>query len=154
MTVGVVLSVLGEFASIFSLSCLTVGTWENSTKAKMSLGAGIMFISAGRAKDKDNSKKSNGRSDKRETQQRYYFSLARYCHRVGFRCIFFSCEVKKIRCFCISNVFFSGVCGVVGASIYAHQLATSSRISTYNSDKIEYGGDKLDGMGMIEEIPT
>lgn len=72
MIVGVVLSVLGEFASTFSLSCLTVNTLENSTKVKMSLGAGIMFIIAGRTTDNDNSKKSNSRSDKRETLQRYY----------------------------------------------------------------------------------
>ncbi|XP_075875915.1 claudin-18 [Nelusetta ayraudi] len=47
MTVGMVLSVLAEFASIFSLTSLTVSTVEDSTKAKMSLGAGIMFIIAG-----------------------------------------------------------------------------------------------------------
>lgn len=53
MTVGMVLSVLAEFASIFSLTSLTVTTVEDSTKAKMSLGAGIMFIIAGRDLDND-----------------------------------------------------------------------------------------------------
>lgn len=53
MTVGMVLSVLAEFASIFSLTSLTVSTVEDSTKAKMSLGAGIMFIIAGRDLDND-----------------------------------------------------------------------------------------------------
>lgn len=53
MTVGMVLSVLAEFASIFSLTSITVGTVEESTKAKMGLGAGIMFIIAGRASDND-----------------------------------------------------------------------------------------------------
>ncbi|KAE8291128.1 Claudin-18 [Larimichthys crocea] len=47
MIVGVVLSVLGTFISVFSLSCLTMNKMEESSKAKMSLTAGIMFIIAG-----------------------------------------------------------------------------------------------------------
>ncbi|KAM3865986.1 claudin-18 [Diretmus argenteus] len=47
MVVGVVLSVLGSVISVFSLTCLTMNTMEVSSKAKMSLTAGIMFIIAG-----------------------------------------------------------------------------------------------------------
>lgn len=47
MIVGVVLSVLGAFISVFSLTCLTMNSMEDTTKAKMSLTAGIMFITAG-----------------------------------------------------------------------------------------------------------
>ncbi|KAF0047168.1 hypothetical protein F2P81_000801 [Scophthalmus maximus] len=47
MIVGVVLSVLGAVMSIFSLTCLTMNSMEDTTKAKMSLTAGIMFIIAG-----------------------------------------------------------------------------------------------------------
>ncbi|XP_073347569.1 claudin-18 [Pagrus major] len=47
MIVGVVLSVLGTFISVFSLTCLTMTSMANTTKAKMSLTAGIMFITAG-----------------------------------------------------------------------------------------------------------
>ncbi|XP_047446054.1 claudin-18 [Mugil cephalus] len=47
MIVGVVLAVLGTVISVFSLSCLTMNKMEDTTKAKMSLTAGIMFIIAG-----------------------------------------------------------------------------------------------------------
>ncbi|XP_071347832.1 claudin-18 [Trachinotus anak] len=47
MIVGVVLSVLGAVISVFSLTCLTMNSMEDTTKAKMSLTAGIMFIIAG-----------------------------------------------------------------------------------------------------------
>ncbi|KAM8727363.1 claudin-18 [Acanthopagrus schlegelii] len=47
MIVGVVLSVLATFISVFSLTCLTMNSMADSTKAKMSLTAGIMFIIAG-----------------------------------------------------------------------------------------------------------
>lgn len=47
MIVGVVLSVLGAFISVFSLTCLTMTSMADTTKAKMSLTAGIMFIIAG-----------------------------------------------------------------------------------------------------------
>uniref|UniRef100_A0A3B4UA07 Claudin n=1 Tax=Seriola dumerili TaxID=41447 RepID=A0A3B4UA07_SERDU len=44
MIVGVVLSVLGAVIAVFSLTCLTMNSMEETTKAKMSLTAGIMFI--------------------------------------------------------------------------------------------------------------
>uniref|UniRef100_A0A3B4ZK02 Claudin n=1 Tax=Stegastes partitus TaxID=144197 RepID=A0A3B4ZK02_9TELE len=47
MIVGVVLSVLGALISVFSLTCLTMNNMADTTKAKMSLTAGIMFIVAG-----------------------------------------------------------------------------------------------------------
>ncbi|XP_068605306.1 claudin-18 [Brachionichthys hirsutus] len=47
MIVGVVLSVIGAFISVFSLTCLTMNSMSESSKAKMSLTAGIMFIIAG-----------------------------------------------------------------------------------------------------------
>ncbi|XP_068197770.1 claudin-18 [Antennarius striatus] len=47
MIVGVVLSVIGAFISVFSLTCLTMNTMSESSKAKMSLTAGIMFLIAG-----------------------------------------------------------------------------------------------------------
>ncbi|XP_070775251.1 claudin-18 [Enoplosus armatus] len=47
MIVGVVLSVLGAVISVFSLTCITMISMEDTTKAKMSLTAGIMFITAG-----------------------------------------------------------------------------------------------------------
>lgn len=52
MIVGVVLNVLGAVISVFSLTCLTMTSIEDSTKAKMSLTAGIMFIIAGRVTNK------------------------------------------------------------------------------------------------------
>ncbi|XP_022610647.1 claudin-18-like [Seriola dumerili] len=47
MIVGVVLSVLGAVIAVFSLTCLTMNSMEETTKAKMSLTAGIMFIISG-----------------------------------------------------------------------------------------------------------
>ncbi|XP_056149654.1 claudin-18 [Lampris incognitus] len=47
MVVGVVVGVLGALISAFSLQCLKMNTMEDTTKAKMSLTAGIMFIVAG-----------------------------------------------------------------------------------------------------------
>ncbi|XP_078119560.1 claudin-18 [Sander vitreus] len=47
MIVGVVLGVLGAVISVFSLTCLTMNSMANTTKAKMSLTAGIMFIIGG-----------------------------------------------------------------------------------------------------------
>uniref|UniRef100_A0A3B4XV53 Claudin n=1 Tax=Seriola lalandi dorsalis TaxID=1841481 RepID=A0A3B4XV53_SERLL len=47
MIVGVVLSVLGAVIAVFSLTCLTMNSMEDTTKAKMSLTAGIMFIISG-----------------------------------------------------------------------------------------------------------
>lgn len=52
MTVGVVLSVLGAAISALSLTCLKMTSMEDSTKAKMSLSAGIMFVVAGMVKNK------------------------------------------------------------------------------------------------------
>ncbi|XP_062285361.1 claudin-18 [Scomber scombrus] len=83
MIVGVVLSVLGSVVSIFSLKCLSMNSMEDTTKAKMSLTAGIMFIIA-------------------------------------------------------------GVCGIAGASIYANQIVSTFRMSSYNN----YGGGMQGGMGM------
>ena len=48
MIVGVVLGVLGALISVFSLKCLTMNSMADSSKAKMSLTAGVMFIIAGR----------------------------------------------------------------------------------------------------------
>uniref|UniRef100_A0A3B4BGW2 Claudin n=2 Tax=Periophthalmus magnuspinnatus TaxID=409849 RepID=A0A3B4BGW2_9GOBI len=47
MIIGVVLSALGTLLSIFSLQCLTMNKMEDRSKAKMSLTAGLMFITAG-----------------------------------------------------------------------------------------------------------
>ncbi|TNN69853.1 Claudin-18 [Liparis tanakae] len=47
MIVGVVLSIIGAVISVFSLTCLTMNSMADTTKAKMSLTAGIMFIVAG-----------------------------------------------------------------------------------------------------------
>ncbi|XP_071373000.1 claudin-18 [Centroberyx affinis] len=47
MIVGVVLSVLGAVISVFSLKCLSMNSMPDTTKAKMSLTAGIMFVIAG-----------------------------------------------------------------------------------------------------------
>ncbi|KAJ3595010.1 hypothetical protein NHX12_004315 [Muraenolepis orangiensis] len=47
MIVGVVLSVLGAIVSLLSQKCLTMNSMSDSSKAKMSLIAGIMFIVAG-----------------------------------------------------------------------------------------------------------
>nr|XP_046265347.1 claudin-18 [Scatophagus argus] len=87
MIVGVVLSVLGAVISVFSLTCLTMTSMEDSTKAKMSLTAGIMF------------------------------SIA-------------------------------GVCGIAGASIYANQIVSSFRMSTYTNYGGGYGGNMEGEMGM------
>lgn len=47
MIVGVVLAVLAAVISVFSLTCLTMNSMADTTKAKMSLTAGIMFIIGG-----------------------------------------------------------------------------------------------------------
>uniref|UniRef100_A0A8C2Z5K3 Claudin n=1 Tax=Cyclopterus lumpus TaxID=8103 RepID=A0A8C2Z5K3_CYCLU len=47
MIVGVVLGILGAVISVFSLTCLTMNSMADTTKAKMSLTAGIMFMIAG-----------------------------------------------------------------------------------------------------------
>ncbi|KAM8849592.1 claudin-18 [Spinachia spinachia] len=47
MIVGVVLGVLAAVISVFSLTCLTMNSMPDTTKAKMSLTAGIMFILGG-----------------------------------------------------------------------------------------------------------
>ncbi|XP_068557523.1 claudin-18 [Cebidichthys violaceus] len=47
MIVGVVLGVLGAVISVFSLTCLTMNSMAVTTKAKMSLTAGIMFLIGG-----------------------------------------------------------------------------------------------------------
>lgn len=61
MIVGVVLGVLGAFISVFSLTCLTMNSMEDTTKAKMSLTAGIMFVIAGRGRCLDKRKYSTER---------------------------------------------------------------------------------------------
>lgn len=76
MIVGVVLSVLGSVISVFSLTCLTMNSMEDTTKAKMSLTAGIMFITAGMLRNNKNSK-SNRKViyelvEQRETQRRFH----------------------------------------------------------------------------------
>ncbi|KAJ8011383.1 hypothetical protein DPEC_G00057590 [Dallia pectoralis] len=47
MIVGIVLGVIGAMIAVFSLKCLKMGNMEDSSKAKMTLTAGIMFIIAG-----------------------------------------------------------------------------------------------------------
>ncbi|KAG7526435.1 claudin-18-like [Solea senegalensis] len=47
MIVGVVLSTTAAVMSLFSLTCITMNSVNDSTKAKMSIGAGIMFIISG-----------------------------------------------------------------------------------------------------------
>ncbi|KAM3604764.1 uncharacterized protein V6R79_015941 [Siganus canaliculatus] len=47
MVVGVVLSIIAAFISVFSLKCLKMAQTQDSTKAKMSLTAGVMFALAG-----------------------------------------------------------------------------------------------------------
>lgn len=81
MIVGVVLSVLAALVSVFSLACLTMNSMADTTKAKMSLTAGIKFIIA-------------------------------------------------------------GLCGISGASVYANQIVSSFRMSTYQN----YGGGYQEGM--------
>ncbi|KAF5890937.1 claudin-18-like, partial [Clarias magur] len=87
MVVGIVLGVIATVISLFSLKCFKMGSTEDSTKAKMTLTAGIMFIIA-------------------------------------------------------------GICGIVGASIYANQIVASFMMTTYNPN---YGGMnqmQMEGMGM------
>lgn len=55
MIVGLVLGVLGAVISFFSLTCLTMTSMEDSTKAKMSLTAGVMFITAGTVRNIEHS---------------------------------------------------------------------------------------------------
>ncbi|XP_010891673.1 claudin-18 [Esox lucius] len=47
MIVGIVLGVIGTMIAVFSLKCLKMGSMEDSSKAKMTLTAGIMYIIAG-----------------------------------------------------------------------------------------------------------
>ncbi|XP_017561785.1 claudin-18 [Pygocentrus nattereri] len=47
MVISVVLGVIGTGISVFSLKCFKVGSTETSTKAKMTLTAGIMFLITG-----------------------------------------------------------------------------------------------------------
>lgn len=52
MVVGIVLGVIATVISLFSLKCFKMGSTEDSTKAKMTLTAGIMFIIAGEQQQK------------------------------------------------------------------------------------------------------
>ncbi|XP_072547319.1 claudin-18 [Salminus brasiliensis] len=47
MVIGVVLGLIASTISLFSLKCFKMGNTEDSTKAKMTLTAGIMFVVAG-----------------------------------------------------------------------------------------------------------
>ncbi|KAK6310425.1 hypothetical protein J4Q44_G00184800 [Coregonus suidteri] len=47
MIVGIVLGVIGAMIALFFLKCLKMGIMEDSSKAKMTLSAGVMFIIAG-----------------------------------------------------------------------------------------------------------
>ncbi|KAL0966704.1 hypothetical protein UPYG_G00298660 [Umbra pygmaea] len=47
MIVGIVLGVIGAMIGIFSLKCFKIGNMEDSSKAKMTLTVGVMFIIAG-----------------------------------------------------------------------------------------------------------
>ncbi|KAG9264747.1 claudin-18-like [Astyanax mexicanus] len=47
MVIGVVLGLIATLISLFSLKCFKMGNTEVSTKAKMTLTAGIMFVTAG-----------------------------------------------------------------------------------------------------------
>ncbi|KAG7321559.1 hypothetical protein KOW79_014417 [Hemibagrus wyckioides] len=47
MIVGVLLGLIGSVISLFSLKCFKMGSTEDSTKAKMTLTAGIMFVISG-----------------------------------------------------------------------------------------------------------
>lgn len=48
MIVSVILGIIAGVISLFSLKCFKMGSTEDSTKAKMTLTAGIMFIIAGK----------------------------------------------------------------------------------------------------------
>lgn len=54
MIVGVVLGIIGAVISVFSLTCLTMNSMADTTKAKMSLTAGIMFIISGMVTNNQN----------------------------------------------------------------------------------------------------
>lgn len=128
MIVGVVLNVLGAVISVFSLTCLTMTSIEDSTKAKMSLTAGIMFIIAGRVTNKkkiwvhltENSFVSWWNKEKPSTgitnvnrlsvnSSFLYFDLR--SSWLSWRCIYqqFLYEINKSLRFCIS-ITFSQVC--------------------------------------------
>ncbi|XP_066497255.1 claudin-18 [Hoplias malabaricus] len=47
MVVGIVMGVIATGISLFSLKCFKIGSTEDTTKAKMTLTAGIMFLIAG-----------------------------------------------------------------------------------------------------------
>ncbi|XP_027006415.2 claudin-18 [Tachysurus fulvidraco] len=47
MIVGIILGLIASVISLFSLKCFKAGNTEDSTKAKMTLTAGIMFVLAG-----------------------------------------------------------------------------------------------------------
>ncbi|KAI5623698.1 claudin-18 [Silurus asotus] len=84
MVIGIILGVIASVISLFSLKCFKIGSTEDSTKAKMTLTAGIMFVIA-------------------------------------------------------------GLCGIIGASIYANQIVASFMMTTYNQN---YGGmNQMQGMG-------
>ena len=46
--VGIVLGFIGAMIALFSLKCYKMGSMEDSSKAKMTLTAGVTFIIAGR----------------------------------------------------------------------------------------------------------
>lgn len=48
MVVAIVLSVTAAFISLFSLKCVKTRSMEHTTKAKMTLCAGVMFFIAGK----------------------------------------------------------------------------------------------------------
>lgn len=48
MIVGIILGLISSVISLFSLKCIKMGNSEDSTKAKMTLTAGVMFLIAGK----------------------------------------------------------------------------------------------------------
>lgn len=163
MIVGVVLSVLGTVITLFSLTCLTMTSVEEFTKAKASLTAGTVFIIAGRVTDKriwehltesslvrwwNEDKPSTGIANINHPLIIFVlWSLLFLCSLLSwFAHILY--EVNKSPRLCISCLL--GVCGIAGASIYANQIVASFRMSTYTNyggGYEGYGGNMQGGMG-------
>lgn len=130
MIVGIVMGVISALLGLFSLKCFKMGSMEDSPRAKMTLTAGIMFIVAG--------------------GYNTILVVLRPLRTCVTLCATWSTDnqiylSRLNRQNTDSQFYYSGICGIAGASIYANQIVASYMRTMYNPN---YGGNEgIGGMG-------
>lgn len=134
MVVAILVSVIAVFIGFFCLKCLKMRSMELSTKAKLMLSSGILFIIAGK-------QKLNHYSLTKVSKTNWSFS---YSFLLGYRCNYYCCCHYNNSHYNTQDpyqsLFFSGLCGITGASVYADQIVPSFMITPYNQQQGEKGG--------------